>query len=242
MHTSIKRYKKKALVDFIWRHHCFFEIILNYPNNSILWHSIQPHFHMIDCYQLTLLQEKVALYDDESAYESLYMLCFPPLMHFAYSFIKSKEIAEEIASDVLFKIWNQRENLAKIKDFRLYLYVSTRNMALNELKRQQRYQTFSLEDAPAWMKADDATPENLLITDELFKKIRTAISQLPSQCRLIYKLIKEDGLKYRETAELLHLSVKTIEAQMGIATKKIYEVFRNSIQEPVALKNSASSK
>lgn len=197
---------------------------------------------MIDCYQLALLQEKVALYDDESAYESMYMQCFLPLMRFAYSFTKSKEIAEEIASDVLFKIWDQRENITRIKDFRLYLYVSTRNMALNELKRQQRYHTFSLDDAPVWMKADDATPENLLITDELFKKIRTAISQLPSQCRLVYKLIKEDGLKYREAAELLHLSVKTIEAQMGIATKRLYEVFRNSIQEPAALKGSASSE
>lgn len=186
---------------------------------------------MIDCYELSLLREKMSLYDDESAYASLYTLCFPPLMRFAFSFVKSKEIAEEIASDVLLKIWEQRSTITEVKDFRLYLYVATRNRALNELKNQQRHHTFTLEDTAVWMKADDTNPEKQLITEELFKKIQTAVRQLPPQCRLIYKLIKEDGLKYREAANLLHLSVKTIEAQMGIAFKKLYEVFRNSISD-----------
>jgi RNA polymerase sigma-70 factor (ECF subfamily) len=196
---------------------------------------------MIDCYQLSLLQEKVALYDDESAYGSLYTLCFPSLMRFAFSFIKSKEIAEEIASDVLLKIWEQRSAVMGIKDFRLYLYVSTRNRALNELKKLQRHHTFTLEDTAVWMKADDTNPEKLLITEELFKKIQMAVRQLPPQCRLIYKLIKEDGLKYREAADLLHLSLKTIEAQMGIAFKRLYEVFRNSIQEPLNIQKEKQS-
>lgn len=195
---------------------------------------------MIDRYQLTYLQEKVA-YDDESAYESLFMLCFPSLSRFAFSFVKSKEIAEEIASDVLFAIWNQRDTLSDIKDFRLYLYVCTRNMAYNELKKQQRYHIFSLDDTDIWMKADDNNPENLLITEELFKKIQGAVQSLPPKCRMIYKLIKEDGLKYQEAAELLHLSVKTIEAQMGIATKRLYEVFRNSLQEPFIGNKEVSS-
>lgn len=199
---------------------------------------------MIDCYKLSLLQQKIALYEDEPAYESLYSMCFPALMRFAFSFIKSKEIAEEIASDVLLKIWDQRLVISRIKDFRLYLYVSTRNAALNELKKQQRYHTFSLEDTSVWMKADDTNPEKLLITEELLKKIQSAIQQFPPQCRLIYKLIKEDGLKYRETAELLHLSVKTVEAQMGIAMKRLYEVFQNSIRDiPVkAVENSSGKK
>lgn len=187
---------------------------------------------MIDCDKLNGLLEKMFLYNDEQSYSSLYTYCYPSLSRFAFSFLKSRELAEEIASDVLLKIWKNRHKMGDVKDFRLYLYVSTRNASLNELKKQQRIHTFSLDDTTIWMKTDDATPEQLLITAEFFKKIQTAIHQLPPQCRLIYKLVKEDGLKYREAAELLHLSVKTIEKQMGIAMKRLYEVFQNSIREP----------
>lgn len=187
---------------------------------------------MINCDTINGLLEKIILYDDELAYTSLYTHCYPSLTRFAYSFIKSRELAEEVASDVLLKIWRLRKKLTDLSDFRLYLYVSTRNTALNVLKKQQRVHHYSIEEAGVWMKADDCTPEQLLITAEFFKRIQSAILQLPPQCRLIYKLIKEDGLKYREAAELLQLSIKTIEAQMGIAMKRLYEVFQNSVQQP----------
>jgi RNA polymerase sigma-70 factor (ECF subfamily) len=186
---------------------------------------------MIERDRIAGLLEQITVYNDVSAYKMLYTICFPALTRFAYSFIKSRELAEEIASDVLVNIWNRRDRLHEISDFRLYLYISTRNASLNELKKQQRLSSFSLDESAVWMKADDTTPEQLFITAELFKRIQTAIQQLPPQCRLIYKLIKEDGLKYKEAAELLHLSVKTIEAQMGIAMKRLYEVFRHSMQE-----------
>ncbi len=51
--------------------------------------------------------------------------------------------------------------------------------------------------------------------------IHAAIQKLPPRCKIIYKLIREDGLRYKEVADILHLSVKTIDAQMTIATKKI---------------------
>jgi len=186
---------------------------------------------MIDCDTIEGLKEQIILYDDELAYASLYKHCFPSLTRFAYSYIKSREIAEEIASDVLLKIWRLRKKLDTVSDFRLYLYVSTKNTALNELKKQKRLQHHSLEEPAIWMKADDCTPEQQLISAEFLKKIQTAIHRLPPRCRLIYKLIKEDGLKYREAAEVLDLSVKTIEAQMGIALKRLYRVFQNNMEE-----------
>ena len=64
-------------------------------------------------------------------------------------------------------------------------------------------------------------PEQLMITSEMFRRVKEAIGELPPRCQLIFKLIKEDGLKYREVAELLGLSLKTIENQMTIALKKI---------------------
>jgi RNA polymerase sigma factor (sigma-70 family) len=64
-------------------------------------------------------------------------------------------------------------------------------------------------------------PEQLMITEEMVRQIKKAVNELPPRCRLIFKLIKEDGLKYREAAGLLNLSVKTVEAQMAIALRSI---------------------
>jgi RNA polymerase sigma-70 factor (ECF subfamily) len=64
-------------------------------------------------------------------------------------------------------------------------------------------------------------PEQLMITEEMRKTIRQAIEQLPPRCKQIFTLIKGDGLKYKEVASILNLSVKTVEAQMAIATKKL---------------------
>ncbi|MEO5947602.1 MAG: sigma-70 family RNA polymerase sigma factor, partial [Chitinophagaceae bacterium] len=64
-------------------------------------------------------------------------------------------------------------------------------------------------------------PEQLMMTNEMLGQVKKAINELPPRCRLIFKLIKEDGLKYREVAELLQLSVKTVEAQMAIALRRL---------------------
>jgi len=82
-------------------------------------------------------------------------------------------------------------------------------------------------------------PEGLLITAEMKKMIREAVNQLPNRCQLIFKLVKEDELKYREVAELLKISVKTVEAQMTIALRRIGEAVRFDQQRsiPPPLKN-----
>ena len=60
-----------------------------------------------------------------------------------------------------------------------------------------------------------------MMTAEMLNKIKRAVNELPPRCKLIFKLVKEDGLKYREVAELLQLSVKTVEAQMAIALRRL---------------------
>jgi RNA polymerase sigma-70 factor (ECF subfamily) len=67
----------------------------------------------------------------------------------------------------------------------------------------------------------EASAEDLMTLRETLQKFHHALNALPPKCRLIFKLIKEDGLKYKEVAMLLEISQKTVEAQMGIAFKRI---------------------
>ena len=107
------------------------------------------------------------------------------------------------------------------KNFKLYLYVSTKNTALNYLSRHFRKEIISLDEMSLNIPSVSYNPENLMITGEAVRKIEFAVNNLPLRCRLIFKLAKEDGLKYKDIADLLNISVNTIDNQMAIALKKI---------------------
>ncbi|RYY52721.1 MAG: sigma-70 family RNA polymerase sigma factor, partial [Chitinophagaceae bacterium] len=66
-----------------------------------------------------------------------------------------------------------------------------------------------------------ADPYELMITTEMMKKMQDAIDGLPPRCKMIFKLVREDGLRYREVSEVLNISINTIDAQMAIAVKRI---------------------
>ena len=159
--------------------------------------------------------------DDPLAYKELFLLYHPRLLQFSFSITHSKEVAEELVSDVFLKIWLRRKSLSDIDNLHLYLYVSTKNLSINWVLKQRRERTFQLDDIVVEFKSFHSDPEQMLISSEMFRRIQFAIQQLHPRSQLIFKLVKEDGLKYKQVAALLDLSIKTIENQMGIALRKI---------------------
>jgi len=180
------------------------------------------------------LQQHIADYEDQSSYKKIFFHFFLPLKSFSFSIIKSKEIAEEIVSDVLIEIWAKRKLLAKIEDLKMYLYVSVRNASLRKLKQTQKSKMISLDGVQVEFASASENGETILLTQELSEKIDEAILHLPQRCKLIFKLAKEDRLKYKEIALLLNVSVKTIDQQVSIALKKIAEVLHISLKKPTA--------
>ena len=178
------------------------------------------------------IQNRIALQSDEQAYEELFRYFYPSLYQFALSFVKTGQLAEEVVSDVFIRIWQKRPALARIQDLKLYLFISTKNTALNYL-RQQKRDTLLPDDYRVQLRSIYFDPEELLITAEMVNRIQQAINQLPPRCQLIFKLIKDDGLKYKQVAELLNLSLKTIENQMTLALRKIGSAIRFDIRTTV---------
>ncbi len=176
--------------------------------------------------ELQAVQERL-LNDDQEAVRLLYVHLGNRLFQLAYAIVKSREVSEEIVSDVLLQVWKNRERMARMENLRLYLYVSIKNRCFSHLRRSEeksRPQGFDEWYLPYYQL--DKSPEELMISGEMLQHIHNAINSLPVKCRLIFKLAKEDGLKHREIAELLGLSVKTVENQMGIALQKIYTVVK----------------
>lgn len=174
--------------------------------------------------ELTLirqLQQKIALYEDMKAYEELYNLLHRGLYRFSCAFVKSPDVAQDMVSDVFIKLWQIRGRLMDIENLKVYLFTLARNFCYNYLTQQLKKVVLSLEEADPNVLIDFDNPEELCVSADTVEKIRLAIRQLPPQCRIIFQLVKEEGMKYREVADVLHLSVLTVRNQVAIATKKI---------------------
>lgn len=178
------------------------------------------HHQMYD-QKISELQYQIAVYEDQSAYKTLFFILFPSLQNFAFSIIRSRVLAEEIASDMLLEVWIRRQKLMDIDNLKLYLFAGTKHAAINKLKQENRHSKFSLANLQVEFISDYATPEESTELHELQSHIARAVKELPPACQLIYKLAKEDRLKYKDIAQLLDLSIKTIDHQLSIALKKI---------------------
>jgi len=176
---------------------------------------------MIDSERIKYLQNRIACDDDQYAYKALFTELYAYLYQFAFSYVKSKPLAEEILSDIFIKIWERRKDLDKIDNLKVYLYVATRNTALNYSAKQKRNNESAIDESIGEIKSLYLDPEQLMITAEMMIRIQSAINALPPKCKLVFKLVKEDGLKYREVAEIMNISLKTVENQLAIALRKI---------------------
>jgi len=167
------------------------------------------------------LQKRIALYEDMKAYEALYYQLFDGLYRFSFSFVKSKEPAEEIVSDVFIKVWQMRSRLTEINNLKVYLYTVTKNFSINYIHRNFKNASLSIDEMEIEPVIEINNPEELFISAEVVNSIRKAILELPPQCKLIFQLVKEDGLKYKEAAAVMNISVLTVRNQLSIAIRKI---------------------
>jgi RNA polymerase sigma-70 factor (family 1) len=169
------------------------------------------------------LQLKIALYEDMKAYKRLYELLSEGLYRFSYSMVRSAEVAEEIVSDVFIKVWQIRARLSEIDNLRVYLFTIARNFSLNYLARNADNRVIGLDSLDAGVLVEGNSPAEICISADLTNQIRRIIQQLPPQCRLIFQLVREEGLKYKEVAAILDLSPFTVRNQLAIAVQKIGE-------------------
>lgn len=167
------------------------------------------------------LQRKVALTRDRRAYQELFLHFYKPMTRMSRTIVRSKEAAEEVYSSVMLKLWDMDRTLQDIDSLTVYLFVSIRNESLNYLSKYYKMDIVDLGSIDLMRLQEEYTPEETLLQSELNRTIHRAIRSLPVKCQLVYRLIREEGLSYKEVAEVLHLSVNTIEGHMTTALRKL---------------------
>lgn len=171
---------------------------------------------------LTSLKENIAS-GDERSFRRLFDLFSPKLRDFAFAMLRTKDGATEVVDQVFVKVWQQRQQIVLIHNLKVYLYAAIKNASLNYLSKKAKDQVTEPFDYIDIEIRDLDSPEQQMISSEIFRKITQAVEELPPRCKMIFKLVREDGLKYKEVAQILNISINTVDAQMVIAVKKISE-------------------
>jgi RNA polymerase sigma-70 factor (family 1) len=170
---------------------------------------------------------EIALNSSRASFKRLYLLYYNKLFSLAKSLVKFDEAAEEITDDVFLNLWTNRSSLTTINNFTYYCYTAIKNKSLTYLSKP-KVNKIEFEKVGFEIGDTSANAEDLLIAEDLSRIINNSLSKLPEQCRFVFKLLREDGLKYREVAELLDISIKTVEYHMGNALKRISQDIKNS--------------
>lgn len=167
-----------------------------------------------------LLQE-LALNSSEAAFKSLYFSYGDRIMRYLFLYVKSNEVAEELNSDVFLTLWKNRRLLLEIEHFDAYIYRIAKFKALNYLRDEKKIYV-DIDELPIDLFANTGTtPEDDYFSKELIEALNQAIEQLPNRCKMAFKLVREDKMKYKDAAEHLGISIKTLEAHLTSAMKKI---------------------
>lgn len=177
---------------------------------------------------IKLLLQKIAE-GDNHAFRSFYDRYYSQVYRFSSYFVKPTEVIEEIVSDVFCTIWLHRKKILTIENFEGYLYTITKNKALYYIKQNNKILLTDVDMnsiSNEWISQGE-NPESLAIDNEFSTAFKNAINELPERCRIIFLMAREEGLKYKEIAEILSISEKTVNAQMVLAIKKLAKQLGN---------------
>lgn len=151
--------------------------------------------------------------DDVKAFEALFHHYYGFLCAYAFKYTNNHHAAEEIVQDLFVEIWEKRAQLTIRTSLKSYLFQSVRNRCLNLFQHQKTRTTFAEKFRSEFNPVSDEEFVEINLAD----KIEKAIDSLPEKRREVFRLSREEGLKYREIAQKLNLSIKTVETHMALA-------------------------
>jgi RNA polymerase sigma-70 factor (ECF subfamily) len=155
--------------------------------------------------------------ESKTDFENLFNSHYSNLCAYANNFLKDVDASEEVVQEVLFKLWTNRESIVITSSIKSYLFRAVRNASLNVLKHVDIREDYKAHNE--YVMQDELSSEDEMIVSELDQKIRETIDLLPIERKKVFILSRYDGLKYKEIAEKLNISVSTVENQMVKALK-----------------------
>lgn len=180
------------------------------------------------------LQKKIQS-GDIREFERLFNRYYKPLCKYAFTIITDMDTAEDIVQEFFYSFWKNRESFTPKLSLNAYLYKSIYNNSLHYLEHRTiklRYADQVLTENRDEMPAEQFSKIEML---DLQKIVNSTLEQMPQRCALIFKLNRFEGKKYREIAEMLSISIKTVEADMGKALQIFRKTLKDFTGEPMSI-------
>ena len=160
--------------------------------------------------------------NDRGAFETLFRRYYTELCHFVQRYVNEPIICEDLIQELFLRLWLHRYQWEPKGSVKAYLYKAARNKAFDYFRHKKieseiEWETYKLE------YLHQESQQEQCIDEDLLAAVQKAVNKLPERMKLIFTLSREDGLSYPEIAEVLDLSVKTVETQMGRALKSLRE-------------------
>jgi RNA polymerase sigma-70 factor (ECF subfamily) len=155
---------------------------------------------------------------DERIFEQVFKTHFKNLHAYACTILKDEMLSEELVQNIFFKLWERPGKMNITGSIAAYLYRAVHNESLNHLKHMKVRSKYQVHAVHQMKNETDSASKNIIFK-ELETKFHHALQELPEQCRTIFQLSRFEELKYREIADRLEISPKTVENQMGKALK-----------------------
>lgn len=154
--------------------------------------------------------------NDKTILHELFELYYLPVCQTIFRYIKEKPLTEDMAQNVFIRFWEKRQTIQINSSVSAYLRRMAVNEALAHLRKQKVYKE---ELDPNMVREVDPGAEQQYLHGELKEKVQHAIDGLPTKCRMVFQLSRQDGLTYKEIADKMEISVKTVENQMSKALR-----------------------
>jgi len=156
---------------------------------------------------------------NEAAFERFFKTYYQSLLRYAFVMLRDEVMAEEMVQQVFYKLWEKRTKLQIHTSGKAFLYRAVHNECLNYLKHKKHKQVYEKHRLSVEADSNQGNGMDSLTLTELQTRLQKAMNALPEQCRNIFYMNRIEELKYREIAEELGLSIKTVEAQISKALK-----------------------
>lgn len=160
--------------------------------------------------------------DDEASLEKLFNHYYPRLFNFSKSILKLEDGIDDILQEVFVKIWKNRKNISSAATFNSYIFIITRNLLLNELRRQLSFQN-TKEEVKRLSLANEYSLSEQIDYQELKEKIDAFVEELPDRQKEVFLLSRSEGLSHKEIAEKLGIKPKTVEYHITLAVRCLKE-------------------
>lgn len=179
-------------------------------------------------------QKNIKSLNDPAYFEEIFREYFKPLTYYAQKIVHDHDSAKEIAHSVFINLWERKDTIHLETSLKSYLFTAVHNRSLNLLRDKSKFYTGDIADLQ-YRDEFSVDVTDKISESETEAKIMAAIASLPERCGEIFKLSRFESKKYKEIADELKISVKTVEIQMSKALRILREELKDYLDAFILL-------